>query len=61
MADINVQDIKDLRKAQLKLKLTDEVVSLLVFKSMYSKDEYLEDFRDTNEIVYVLLYLIFAF
>lgn len=31
MADINVQDIKDLRKAQLKLKLTDEVVSLLVF------------------------------
>lgn len=31
MADINVQDIKDLRKAQLKLKLTDEVVSFICF------------------------------
>lgn len=31
MADINVQDIKELRKAQLKLKLTDEVVSFTCF------------------------------
>jgi hypothetical protein len=31
VADINVQDIKELRKAQLKLKLTDEVVSFNFF------------------------------